>query len=124
IVTRSPNSASVNSGASGEGSARTGACASITSRSSPWTKRAAVTLPSRRLAARSGRAGVMRGSKLTGAPDRRKLSVALLKERIKRARGLTFPAIRTAGLRARRPGEDVEVRPGFRRSDEAVQEQG
>src|SRR5207249_2858120 len=55
-------SASVSSGASGDGERRSGANASAISCTCPSTKRAASTLPARWLAARSGRAGVMRGS--------------------------------------------------------------
>src|SRR5262245_26258326 len=62
MVTRSPLSASVSSVASGDGERRSGADASPISRTCPSTKRAASNLPARYLAARSGRAGVMRGS--------------------------------------------------------------
>src|SRR5262245_61064840 len=61
-MTRSPISASVAKAASGDGARRIGACDSTTSQACPSTKRAAATTPSRCLAARSGRAGVRRGS--------------------------------------------------------------
>ena len=73
---------------------------------SPSTKRAASTLPRSWLAARSGRAGVRRGS--NGAAS----AVARAEQRIERARRLAFAAFRAAGLRRRRPGVDVEMQPG------------
>src|SRR3954453_9560594 len=85
---------------------------SLTSSNSPSTKRAALTLPSRYLAARSGRAGVRRGS-----------SIAFAQELVERARCLAFAALRPRRLGRRRPAVDVDMQPGFRRLDEALQEQ-
>src|SRR4051812_18528806 len=139
MVTRSPIRASVSSGASGAGARRTGACASITSYSSPSTKRAASTLPARCLAARSGRAGVMRGSKviITPQPDysaetrrngermaeRSLAAIAFLEQGIERARRLALAAVRPRRLRRLCPAIDVEMRPGPGGRDEAVEEQ-
>src|SRR6266446_5510569 len=51
------------------------------------------------------------------------LRIPLLQQRIECARGLAVAALGPAGLRRLRPGVDVEVDPGFRRRDEAAQEQ-
>src|ERR1700730_8747167 len=112
MVTRSPFSACVNSGASLEGRSRSGARESEISNSSPVTKRSALTLPSRYLAARSGRAGVRRGS-----------SIAFPEQFEARARGLTLAAFRAPRLRRWRPAIDVDMQPAFRGLDEALQEQ-
>src|SRR5882757_1066812 len=112
MVTRSPFSACVNNMASEEGASRIGASASTISNSSPSTKRAAATLPSRYFAARSGRAGVRRGS-----------SIAFPEQFVDRAGGLAFAAFRPRRLRRRRPAVDIEMQPAFRVLDEALQEQ-
>src|SRR6266436_4273170 len=84
--------------ASEEGASRSGASASAISNSSPLTKRAAATLPSRYFAARSGRAGVRRGS-----------SIAFAQQFVDRARGLAF-AVGIADFhgKALARGEDIE----------------
>src|SRR6266850_2526391 len=112
MVTRSPFSAWVKSVASEEGASRSGASDSAISNSSPLTKRAAAILPSRYFAARSGRAGVRRGS-----------SIALAQQFVDRARGLAFAAFRTRRFCRRRPAVDVDVQPAFRVFDETLQEQ-
>src|SRR5216684_7234771 len=112
MVTRSPFSACVESSASEDGPLRIGASASTISNSSPSTKRAAATLPSRYFAARSGRAGVRRGS-----------SIAFSEQSVDRARGLAFAAFRPSRLRRRRPAVDIEMQPAFCVLDEALQEQ-
>src|SRR6266403_1647345 len=112
MVTRSPFSACVKSVASEEGASRSGASASAISNSSPSTKRAAATLPSRYLAARSGRAGVRRGS-----------SIAFPEQFVDRARGLAFAAFRPRRLCRRGPAVDIEMQPAFRVLDKALQEQ-
>src|ERR1700688_4660190 len=112
MVTRSPFSACVNSMAPEEGASRIGASASTISNSSPLTKRAAAILPSRYFAARSGRAGVRRGS-----------SITFPEQFVDRARGLAFAALRSSRLRRRRPAVDIEMQPAFRALDEALQEQ-
>src|SRR5258705_12098858 len=112
MVTRSPFSACVKSVASEEGASRSGVNASAISNSSPLTKRAAATLPSRYFAARSGRAGVRRGS-----------SIAFAQQFVDRARGLAFPAFRARRLFRRRPAVDVDMQPAFRVFDERMQEQ-
>src|ERR1700692_606047 len=81
MVARSPFSACVANSASADGALRKGAMASYISNSSPVTKRAASILPSRYFAARSGRAGVMRGS-----------SIAIAQQFIDGAGGLAFAA--------------------------------
>ena len=73
-----------------------------TSNSSPATKRAALTLPSRYFAARSGRAGVRRGS-----------SIAFAQQFVDRARGLAFAAFGPRRLCRRRPAVDVDMQPAF-----------
>src|SRR5262249_25695982 len=98
---------------SAEGASRTGATASATSNSSPVTKRSALTLPSRYLAARSGRAGVRWGS-----------SIAFAQEFVDRARGLAFAAFGPPRLCRRRPAMDVDMQPALGGLDEALQEQG
>src|ERR1700687_5185139 len=113
MVTRSPFSACVNSTASEEGASRIGASASTISNASPSTKRAAATLPSRYFAARSGRAGVNRGS-----------SIAFAQQFVDRARGLAFAALGPRRLRRWRPAVDIDMQPAFRVLDEALQEQG
>src|SRR6478752_8484584 len=112
MVARSPFSAWVKSAASEAGPSRSGAMASTISNSSPATKRAAFTLPSRYFAARSGRAGVRRGS-----------SIAFAQQLVDRACGLTFAALgpRRPGLR--RPAVDVDMQPALGGLDKALQEQ-
>src|ERR1700687_3003071 len=112
MVTRSPFSACVKSMASEDGRSRSGASASAISNSSPITKRAAAILPSRYFAARSGRAGVRRGS-----------SIAFAQQFVDGARGLAFAALRAPRLRRGRPAVDIDMQPGFRVLDEALQEQ-
>src|SRR5262249_12039477 len=73
----------------------------------------ALTLPSRYLAARSGRAGVRRGS-----------SIAFAQEFVDRPRRLAFAAFGPSRLRRRRPAIDVDMQPAFGSFDEALQEQG
>src|SRR5829696_7881863 len=98
--------------ASADGASRSGAMASRTQNSSPVTKRAAFTLPSRYLAARSGRAGVRRGS-----------CIAFAQQLIDRAGGLAFAAFGTPGFCRRRPAVDIDMQPAFRIRHEALQEQ-
>src|ERR1700688_3206294 len=98
--------------ASEDGSLRSGAMASDISNSSPVTKRAASILPSRYFAARSGRAGVRRGS-----------SIALLQQFVDGARGLAFAALRPRRLCRWRPAVDVDMQPARRVLDEALQKQ-
>src|SRR4029079_19539290 len=86
--------------------------ASVTSNTSPATKRAAFTLPSRYLAATSGRAGVRRGS-----------SIAFAQQLIDRARRLALGTLGEAGLCRRRPAIDIDMQPALCRLDEALQEQ-
>src|SRR6266436_200851 len=112
MVTRSPFSACVKSVASEEGASRTAATASTTSNSSPLTKRAAAILPSRYFAARSGRAGVRRGS-----------SIALAQQFVDCARRLAFAAFRARRFCRRRPAVDVDMQPAFRVFDETLQKQ-
>src|SRR5215510_12759212 len=112
MVTRSPFSACVISSASGAGARRIGAIASMTSNISPSTKRAALTLPSRYLAATSGRAGVRRG-----------LSIAFAQQLVDGARGLALAALGAAGPCRRRPAVDIDMQPAFRGLHEALQEQ-
>src|SRR6266404_5229094 len=112
MVTRSPFSACVKSVASEEGASRSGASASAISNSSPLTKRAAATLPSRYFAARSGRAGIRRGS-----------SIAFAQQFVDRVRRLAFAAFRARRFRRWRPTVDVDMQPAFRVFDETLQEQ-
>src|SRR5436190_11922829 len=98
--------------ASGVGCSRSGAIGSTTSKISPATKRAALTVPSRYLAAISGRAGVRRGS-----------SIAFAEQFEERARGLAFAALGARRFRRRGPGIDVEMQPALGAFDEALQEQ-
>ena len=79
-------------------------CASDISNSSPATKRAALTLPSRYFAARSGRAGVRRGS-----------SIAFAQQFVDRARGLAFAAFGARRLCRRRPAIDIDMQPASAR---------
>src|ERR1700733_5461512 len=85
---------------------------STISNSSPATKRAALTLPSRYFAARSGRAGVRRGS-----------SIALAQQFVDRTRGLALAAFRTPRLCRRGPAVDIDMQPALRGLDETLQEQ-
>src|ERR1700689_2883980 len=112
MVTRAPFSAWVESKASDEGPSRIGASASDISNTSPSTKRAALTLPSRYFAARSDRAGVRRGS-----------SIAFAEQFVDRPRGLAFAALRARRLCGRRPAIDIDMQPAFGGLDEALQEQ-
>src|SRR3954469_23386511 len=86
--------------------------ASRTQNSSPSTKRAALTLPSRYLAARSGRAGVRRGS-----------SIALAQKFVDRARGLAFAAFGPRRFCGWRPAVDIDMQPAVGVFDKALQEQ-
>src|SRR6202166_5251067 len=99
--------------ASEDGSLRSGAMASDISNSSPVTKRLASILPSRYFAARSGRAGVSRGS-----------SIAFAQQFVDRARGLAFAALGPRRLRRWRPAVDIDMQPAFRVLDEPLQEKG
>src|SRR5438128_11465390 len=112
MVTSSPLSACVISSASGAGARRRGAIASATSSASPSTKRAAFTLPSRYLAATSGRAGVRRGS-----------SIAFAQELIDGARRLALAALGPAGFCRWRPAIHIDMQPALRPLDKALQEQ-
>src|ERR1700738_5328475 len=112
MVTRSPFSAWVKSAATEDASSRSGASASAISNSSPLTKRAAAILPSRYFAARSGRAGVRRGS-----------AIAFAQQFVDGARGLAFAALRARRLCRWRPAVDVDMQPAFRVLDEALQKQ-
>src|SRR3954470_21538777 len=98
--------------ASADGASRSGATASRTQNSSPVTKRAASTVPSRYFAARSGRAGVRRGS-----------CIAFAQQFVDGSRGLAFAALRARRLRRWRPAVDIDMQPAFRLLDEALQEQ-
>src|ERR1700716_1906014 len=98
--------------ASEDGPSRSGASASAISNSSPMTKRVALTLPSRYFAARSGRAGVSRGS-----------SIALAQQFVDRAGGLAFAAFGAARLCRRRPAVDIDMQPALCGLDKALQEQ-
>src|SRR6266700_2548236 len=111
-MTRSPFSACVNSWASLDGCSRSGAIGSVISNSSPATKRAAFTLPSRTFAARSPRAGVRRGS-----------SIAFAEQFEDRARRLAFAALGPPGFRRGHPGIDIEMQPASGALDKALQEQ-
>src|SRR6202035_2932581 len=113
MVTRSPFSAWVESKASDEGPSRIGASASDISNTSPSTKPAALTLPSRYFAARSPRAGVRRGS-----------SIAFAQQFVDRARGLAFAALGACRFRRWRPAVDIEMQPALGVLAEALQEQG
>src|SRR5215470_2608618 len=112
MVTRSPSNACVISSASEAGARRTGARPSLTSNTSPSTKRAALTLPSRYLAATAGLAGVRRGS-----------SIALAQQLVDRARGLALAAFGPAGPCRRRPAVHVDMQPAPGSFHEALQEQ-
>src|SRR6202022_2002608 len=112
MVTRSPFSAWVRSVASKDGASRKGASASTISNSSPVTKRAALTLPSRYLAARSPLAGVRRGS-----------SIAFAQQFVERAGGLAFAPFRPCRLCRWRPAVDVEMQPAFGVLHKTLQEQ-
>src|SRR5260370_21940434 len=98
--------------ASEEGPSRSGASASTISYSSPMTKRAPLTLPSRYFAARSGRAGVRRGS-----------SIAFAQQLEERAGGLAFAALRPGRFCRRRPAVDIEMQPALGVLDKPLQEQ-
>src|SRR4051812_22423501 len=112
MVTRSPFSAWVDSMASEKGASRIGTNASAISNCSPSTKRAALTLPSRYLAARSGRAGVSRGS-----------CIALAQQFVDRARGLAFAALGARRFGRRRPAVDIDMQPAPGVFDKTLQEQ-
>src|ERR1700691_2611616 len=112
MVTCSFLSACVNSDAPEKGSPRSATMASDISNSSPVTKRAALTLPSRYFAARSGRAGVMRGSSITVA-----------QQFVDGARGLAFAALRTRRPGRWRPAVNIDMQPAFGGLDKTLQEQ-
>src|SRR5437763_17215440 len=86
--------------------------ASMTSNSSPLTKRAAAILPSRYFAARSPRAGVRRGS-----------SIAFAQQFVDRARGLAFAALGPRRFCLWRPAIDIDMQPAFGGFDKTLQEQ-
>src|ERR1700733_7510773 len=113
MVTRSPLSACVESSASEDGAQRSGASASKTSNSSPVTKRAALTLPSRYFAARSALAGVRRGSS----------SIAVAQEPVEGARPRASPALGAPRFGGRRPSVDIDMQPTLSCFDEALEKQ-
>src|SRR3954451_7133690 len=86
--------------------------ASLTSNASPWTNRSAVTLPSRYLAARSGRAGVSRRS-----------SIAFAQQFVDCPGGLAFAAFGAPWLCRWRPAINIDMQPLRRRLDKALQKQ-
>src|SRR5712675_2289824 len=98
--------------ASEKGASRSGASASTISNSSPLTKRAALTLPSRYFAASSGRAGVRRGS-----------SIALAQQFVDRARGLAFAPFRPPRFCRWCPAVDIDMQPALGVLDKPLQEQ-
>src|SRR5665213_1171124 len=98
--------------ASEDGSPRNGAMLSIISKVSPATKRAASILPLRYSAARSGRAGVRRGS-----------SIAFAQQCIDRTCGLTLAAFRPRWFCRWRPAIDVDMKPAFGVLDKTLQKQ-
>src|SRR5215469_11501310 len=112
MVTRSPFSACVIISESDAGSRRNDATASMISNVLPSAKRAASTLPSRCLAARSLLAGVRRGS-----------AIAFAQQLVDGARCLAFATLGARRLGRRRPGVDVEMQPALRMLDKALQEQ-
>src|SRR5258708_38855936 len=112
MVTRSPFSACGKRAASPDGGSRSGANASAISNVWPSTKRAALTLPSRYFAARSGRAGVTRGS-----------SIAFAQEFVDRPRSLAFAALGARGFGGRRPTVDVAMQPALGALDDTLQGQ-
>src|ERR1700761_7512709 len=114
MVARSPLSACVESSASDDGAPRSGASASDISNSSPVTKRAALSLPSRCFAARSALAGVRRGSS----------SIAVAQQAIDGARRLAFASFRARRLCRRRPAIDIDMQPALGRLDKALEKQG
>src|SRR5579872_2290730 len=85
----------------------------MTSNTSPSTKRAAWTLPSRNFAARSGRAGVTRGS-----------PIAVAQQPVDRPRGLALAAFGARGLCRWRPSENIDMQPAFGCFDETPEKQG
>src|ERR1700683_634281 len=95
-----------------DGSPRSGAMLSTISKGPPATKRAASILPLRYSAARSGRAGVRRGS-----------SIAFAQQFVDRTRGLAFAAFGARRFCRRRPAVDVDMQPAPGVLDEALQEQ-
>src|SRR4030081_2917776 len=97
--------------ASEHGAPRNGAMESDISNVSPVTKRLASILPSRYFAARSGRAGVSRGS-----------SIALAQQFVDRARGLAFASLGPRRLRRGRPAVDIDMQPALCVLDEPLQE--
>src|SRR6201998_1591867 len=112
MVARSPFSACVANSASADGARRNGAMASDISNSSPVTNRAASILPSRYFAARSGRAGVMRGS-----------SIAVAQQFVDGGRSLEFAALRARRFGRWRPAVDIDMQPAFGGFDKTLQEQ-
>src|SRR5258708_16392881 len=105
----------------------------MTSRASPSAKRAATTVPARWRAARSGRAGVMRGSPAPTNPAlppptpwwgrARSLAIARHEQAIERAGRLAFGTLRTSRLGALVPRIDVAMQPSLGGGHEAAQEQ-
>src|ERR1700743_2118483 len=112
MVAPSPFNACVANSASGDGALRNGAMASDISNSSPVTKRADSTLPSRYFGASAGGAGVMRGSR-----------IAIAQQFVDGAGGLAFAALRACRLRGWRPAINIDMQPAFRSLDEALQGQ-
>src|SRR5947207_13119853 len=98
--------------ASAAGPSRNGAMASRTQNSAPSTKRAAFTLPSRYLAATSGRAGV-----------RRRSSIAFAQQFVDGARGLAFAAFGAREFCRRRPAVDIDMQPALCFGHETLTEQ-
>src|SRR5258708_15861885 len=98
--------------ASEDGARRGAAMPSMLARVSPATKRAALTFPARYFAARSGRAGVRRGS-----------SIAFAQQFVDRTRRLAFAAFGPRRFCGGRPAIDIDMQPAFRCVDEPLQEQ-
>src|SRR5688572_24558737 len=63
------------------------------------------------------------GAELFQMLARQSTAVAFLQQRIECAGDLALSALGAPGLCARRPRKDVEMRPGLRGSDEAIEEE-
>src|SRR5438034_10194925 len=63
------------------------------------------------------------GTELFQKPEAASTAIPLPQQRIERTGDLALAAVRPRRLRARCPGVDVEMRPGLRRADEAIEEQ-
>src|SRR5258706_15207653 len=112
----SPTSNSLSCAALSLGRTRKLARPTVMANFSPSAKRGASTAPLRWAAARSGRAGVTRASRILGP-------ITFFQQCIQSPRAIGLAADRPAGPGTVDPGRNIQMRPAFRLAHKTVEEQ-